>query len=574
MTLIAGIISRNPNRPLPGSAGLSFRSLLSGKGGDAVSVFQDKFSVIAKLDIGAFDEQAEIADPDGAITLVTGEPLITNTGRAADTKTIHRAMLENDPSVLAKARGVFSGVHYRPDGDLVLLTDKLGIRPLYYYVSDGLVAFASTLRIMEEIAEVPKVTDVRAVTEMAGLGFALADRTPYVNIKALRAGEIVRIGKNGVSRRTYWRWDEIDSAGDAKVGLEELSRTFNESIAIRNGADTSTAAYLSGGLDSRCVVAALREQNVAVHTFNFARPATQDQIFGCDFAAAVGTIHHEAPKDAGDVVPDYSSLMADAWTPASDGAQRPHLVWSGEGGSVALGHVHLSEQIVDAMRRGRPDDAIDQYLEREFAEVSRRLFRRRVARRMSELIHEGMLAELSRLNCSDPARNFYLFLLLNDQHRKLARHFENIDIHRLEFQLPFFDSSFIESIVSLPMDDCMRHKLYVRWLRCFPAAVMSVPWQAYPGHEPCPLPVPEGLDYQWSAEYRAVEREARHSRFISQAKELLHGPYFPGRLLSKTNLRIAAWLHRAGLRDYGHLIGPAHAYYSYSKKCSGRYKLA
>lgn len=574
MTLIAGIISRNRNRQLPASACESIRSAMSRHSGDTVSVFQGKFNFLAKLDIGAFGEKAEFAGRDGSITLVAGEPLISTKGRDADTKSIHKGLISNDLSVLAKARGVFAAVHFQPNGELILVTDKLGIRPLYYHVSDEFVVFASALRILEDIAEVPQVTDVRAVTEIAGLGFALADRTPYVGIKALRPAEMICIGNNGITRDVYWQWDQIETA---KLSGDDLTnalyKKFNEAVELRTCGNRSTAAYLSGGLDSRCVVAALRASDVAVHSFDFARPATQDQIFGRDFAAAIGAVHHEVPKDAGDIVPDYSALMANAWLPISDDAERPHAVWSGEGGSVALGHVHLSEEIVDAMRLGNVDSAIDLYLSREFAQVSPRLFRKTLAPRMCELIHEGIREELSKLNCPDPARNFYLFLMLNDQHRKLARHFENIDLHRLEFQLPFFDSACLELIVSMPIDDCLRHKLYVKWLSLFPPAVNTVPWQVYPGHEPCPVAVDEGLDYQWSDEFRSAERDARRTLVMSQANELLRGPHFPRRLLCKSNLRIAAWLHRTGLRDYGHLIGPAHSYYTYSRKCGGRYEL-
>ena len=252
---------------------------------------------------------------------------------------------------------------------------------------------------------------------------------------------------------------------------------------------------------------------------------------------------------------------------------RPNIVWSGEGGSVALGHVHLTEKIVELMRADDIEGAIGEHLARESAQVSPRLFPKAIASKMSHVINDGIRDELRGLNCKDPARNFYIHLLINDQHRKLATHFENIDLHRLEFQLPFFDSSFVELIVSMPVDICLRHRLYVKWLSHFTPAVTSVPWQVYPGHEPCPVPVPAGLDYQWSDDYQIAERAARKRQVTEQAKELFGGPYFPEAVLNRRDLRLAAVVHSTGLRDYGYLIGPARTYHLYSQKCEGRYVL-
>ena len=147
------------------------------------------------------------------------------------------------------------------------------------------------------------------------------------------------------------------------------------------------------------------------------------------------------------MVPDYSALMAEVWAEANSRsdlpAERPAIVWSGEGGSVALGHVHLTEEMVNWMRVGKIDDVIEEHLRRESAQVAPKMFSSKASDILSRSINDGIREELKLFHSHDPARNFYFHLMLNDQHRKLAGHFENIDLHRLEFQLPFFDSSFL-----------------------------------------------------------------------------------------------------------------------------------
>lgn len=545
----------------------------------------DNRSFFVKVDINNFTEPAVQVSPDGSLTLVTGEPLLADarnkeeSGRTKDTEYIHDALTRGDQSIPIKANGIFSAVHYQPaKGTVCLITDRLGLRPLYFFLDEDYLIFASALRILEEIPEIPKRMDLRAVTQIVGLGYALGESTPYADIRMLHGAEIVTVRENNTERQKYSHWDriEISSATEDEI-LSQLFGRFIQAVARRIRDDKVTAAFLSGGLDSRCIVAALREQNVDVHTFNFARPNTQDQLFGLEFAHATGAIHQEVPKKAGDLVPDYSSLLASVWSATnasiSSPAERPGLVWSGEGGSVALGHVHLTEEIVRLMREDRIDDVIKEHLNRESAQVSPRIFKKKVSETLVRSVNEGIREEVSHFDCHDPARKFYLYLLLNDQHRKLANHFENIDLHRLEFQLPFFDSSFLELIVSIPIDLCLRHRLYVKWLSLFQKAVLSVPWQVYPGHQPCPVPIPTNLGYQWADIYQTAERASRKRLVDKQSTELLQSAQFPDEILNRGNLRFASWIHRTGYRDYQYLISPAHTYHHYWQKCSGKYVL-
>ncbi|HEX8921295.1 MAG TPA: asparagine synthase-related protein [Pyrinomonadaceae bacterium] len=585
MTLIAGIVSRG-NHPLPVSACDSLRQLISRHPSDEVMVFKDERSYLLKMDASVYGEPAVKLDENGALTLLAGEPLLSlGNADAWQSRELDVALIHDDcvrggrSGALKRAQGVFCAVHYEAaTGTLKLIADKLCLRPLYYWVDERYVIFASALRILEGVVEIPKKMDVRAVTEIIGLGYPLAQRTPYADICLLKAAEVVLITEKKIARSHYWRWDEITPSSEPEEKLlEKLSAGFESAVARRNRSDTTTIAYLSGGLDSRCVVAALRSQNVRVHTFNFARPHTQDQIFGLDFARQVEAIHEEVPKEAGDHVPDYSSLMAEVWNAskhrAAYPAERPALVWSGEGGSVDLGHVHMSEKIVELMRAGQLDAAIEEYSEREYVYISPKLFRPEVFATLAGVIHRGIREELESLHAEDPARSFYLFLMLNDQRRKLARHFENIDLHRLEFQLPFFDSAFLAAIVAAPVDLCLRHKLYVKWLAYFHPAVTRVPWQAYPGHEPCPLPIPQGLTYQWADEYQAAERATQKQRLTKQATALLRAADFPERILNKRNLRLATWVHATGWRNYEHIIEAAHTFHTYWQKSNGEYAL-
>ncbi len=579
MSIIAGIYCRDKNQIIPNQICNELKSLMSRNSDEDIIVFEDKRTYFVKVDVGAFGEFGHYLDSNGGVSLLAGEPLLSIEGgsREKDLIQIHEGLENNNLEVLTKAQGVFCAVNYQTE-TLSLITDKLGIRPLYYWINEQYVIFASALRILENLSEIPKKMSVRAVTEIAGLGYALGNRTPYENIFLLKSGEVLQIKNGDISHSKYWHWDAIETSSENEENLlQTLFQRFENAIKNRLGNDTATVAYLSGGLDSRCIVGLLSHLKTQVHTFNFARPNTQDQILGRDFAKQASVIHTEVPKEIGDHIPDYSSKMAQAWKESknreANSVERPALVWSGEGGSVALGHVHLSRKIVELMREGKIDAAIEEFIQREHIYISPKLLNSNISREFSKVIQQGIKEELEKNQTKDAARKFYLFLMLNDQRRKLAGHFENIDLHRLEFHLPFFDSAFLEAIVFTPIEMCLEHKLYVKLLNLFPEFVTSVPWQSYPGHEPCPLPIPEGLAYQWDKQYQVNEQKSLKRNLIERGKNLLSAEDFPKDILSKKNIRLAVLAHWTGWRDYSYLIEGASLYHKYWRICQGKYKL-
>jgi asparagine synthetase B (glutamine-hydrolysing) len=580
MTMIAGIFSRN-SQPLADADCAQVRQLISRHPADEVKTFRDTRSFFAKVEIGAFGEAGSFTEPGGALSLLAGEPLLgdSNSNRLEDLTVIHKRASQNDWRVLQQAEGTFCLVHYQPQtATLSLVADKLGIRPLYFWIDDRQVVFATALRVLEGLSFVPKKMDLRAVTELVALGAPLGNRTPYAGISLLQPAEVVQITAAAHTRTCYWRWDEIKPSNVPEVECRAtVYDQFQAATRRRLRSDRSTAAYLSGGLDSRCVVAALRDRGVRTHTLNFARPGTQDYLFGNDFAEKIESIHQSIPKERGDREPDYSELMAlalEGFDETEFAAERPRVVWSGEGGSVLLGHVHLNESIVELMRAGQIDRAIETFVQREHIDVPLKLFRPRILESVRDVVVQGIRDELAEVRAEDAGRNFYLFLMRNDQRRKLTSHFENIDLHRLEFQLPFFDGRFLAAVIAMPLDWCLRHRFYLKWLALFPSPVTAAPWQAYPGHEPCPLPVPNNLAYQWDDAYLAEEDSSQGQNVIAQASQLLGSIDFPDQILNKSKFRLATWLHARGWRDYRYAIEAAQTYHLYAKKCGGEFILS
>ncbi len=577
MTIFAGAFNRS-GRPVRNSLREALRQVITRNPNDTVVGFDDKCAFFLKVDIGAFGESGFHVDSTG-FSLMAGEPLLahddeTSLGRNADLQLLHQEWSQNRWERPATARGVFCAMHYQSrDCKLTLVTDKLSIRPLYYYVDSEYVLFGTALRILENLCELPKLMDLRAVTELLAVSVPLGDRTPYANIARLRPAEVLQVTQMGIKRWQYWRWDSIEERDSQPPDLlRGTHQKFVQAVARRLRTDRRTIAYLSGGLDTRCIVATLRDHDAEVHTFTFAHPETQDQVFGAQFARCAGTRHREILVDFTQPA-DWSMLMANAWQAERHSAvpspERPRLVWAGFGGGEALGGVGIeSESLIELIRNSSLEVAVDAAIAHDGWRFPRRLLTREFADVLACLLRLAIHDEWQNLRFADPARRYYVFRLIHLELLHFFEHFENIDLHRIEMQLPFLDSDFLAFVMTIPIQWCLRHNFYTDLLAQFPPTVVSVPWQAYPGHQPCPIRSSKTVVSQW--ELRPGDIRASQRATLQEVRALLRVKPFPDGILRKDALRAACWLHGLGVRDCQYHLNAAKTFLRYWELCNGK----
>jgi asparagine synthase (glutamine-hydrolysing) len=557
------VFRRAGHPPLTDSAFAGFCEKLSRDCSDTLITVRHPGALLAKVDIGAFGQPAVVDDED-ATTMVAGEPLVEpnqskRVGRYTDVVVLHEALKARRYDALRASRGTFSLAHYeRANHQLTLVTDRLGIRPVYFWSDAATVVFSSTLRLLESLACLVKDVDLRGLSELIAFGYPLGSRTAYANVRLLQPAEMAQFNSASTELTEYWRWQDVERSA---AGLTALSKqafdAFIDGVRLRQRADTNTTAFLSGGLDSRCVVAALRSEDVGVHSFNFARIGSEDRVYGAQVARAAETIHEEYPlNDDFDV--HWSALIASARRRSNRGikrhVERPHLIWSGDGGSVALGHVYMGPPVVQRCLADDLDGAAAAYVGAEQANVPLRLLEPSFARAAAAAPLNGAREELLRLRTAELLQSFYLMLLHNDQHHHLHRHFEDIDLHRVELQLPFFDAEFVAVIASIPIQERLYHRFYNAWLANFPPYVANTYWQAYPGHEGCPVPKSDSLAYQWDPSIAAVQSAKMRWRTVEIGIRVLMSPNFARTLMRRRMLAAATLIHASGLRNFEYVI--------------------
>lgn len=503
-------------------------------------------------------------------SVLAGEPFWDSSGIEDDHYLMSNSIVKKDYKLLKSSRGVFCAAccSFNDRPELFLIVDKLGIRPLYYWYNGHNVVFATQLKFLDSLSCIPKQLDETALSEIVGFGYPLANRTKYKYIKLLREAEILKFTAEGADSITYWRWDKINQQSiSANESTAEAYRIFKEAINLRLHGDTHALAFLSGGMDSRAIIGVLSEIGVQTHALNFSPSRSQDQVFAMQLAERIGCQLHLAYRD-GDFPLGFrcqlASLVQELIQKQEMYADRPRAIWSGDGGSVSLGCVYLDEAIVKTMRTKNRAQALRMFRKKNYHNLPLRAMRRAEAIRLSEFLDNAIISELDRLVC-DPAQSLFLFLMVNDQRRHLHDVYEEIDIHKLEYQLPFFDSTLLEFIFSLPLDYRLNHKFYTDWFKLFPSAVTEVPWQTYPGHVPCPLSFNgnSGLGYQWDKKQLNFKAKLKRSVLggVQGAKICLFAPSIGP--LSRSKLGLVSLVHLLSIKDYGYLIKAGKIYSNY-----------
>jgi asparagine synthase (glutamine-hydrolysing) len=181
-----------------------------------------------------------------------------------DTEVIVHAYEQWGDRCVDRFRGMFGFALWdEPRRRLLLVRDRLGIKPVYYSVTKSGVTFGSEIKSIIEDPDVPRGWSPEALDAYLALQYVPCPRTMYQAMWKLPPGHLLVAENNRVTVRRYW---DLTFTGDGDTSreeeyLEQLDALVNESVRLRLLADVPLGAFLSGGIDSSVVVASMVEQS-------------------------------------------------------------------------------------------------------------------------------------------------------------------------------------------------------------------------------------------------------------------------------------------------------------------------
>lgn len=227
--------------------------------------------------------------------------------------------------------GMFAfAVWDRAAGELVLVRDRIGVKPVYFREAAGELLFASEIKGLLADPAVPREMDEIAAHQYLTFVVPPAPLTMFRGIFKLPAGHLMRVRPGASARVSRW-WDPTSSApggldpaalrDDDACGAE-LMRRLDRAIERRMMSDVPFGVFLSGGLDSSLNVALMaRHMDRPVATFSVGfrdHPEYNELDYARLVARTFSTDHHEVLLDARDAADYLPTLVEEQDEPIAD----------------------------------------------------------------------------------------------------------------------------------------------------------------------------------------------------------------------------------------------------------------
>jgi len=185
----------------------------------------------------------------------------------SDTEVVLRLFLRQGPAALSLLEGMFAVAIWRPiPGELFLARDRLGVKPLYVSEQSGCVIFASELRSVLASECVPRALSREGADSFLRFGATREPHTIIKDVYELGAGAWIKHSGSSKAQGTFWTMasdshqgapiGSVSSYPEAAAHVREL---ILHSVRLRLVSDVPVATFLSGGMDSSCIVASVRE---------------------------------------------------------------------------------------------------------------------------------------------------------------------------------------------------------------------------------------------------------------------------------------------------------------------------
>jgi len=292
----------------------------------------------------------------------------------SDTETIIHAFEEFGASCVHRFNGMFGFAIWDADKrTLFLARDRLGVKPLYYFWDGDTLVFASEIKAILASGLVRKELDPEALWHYLTFRYVPAPLTMWRGIRKLPPGHTLTYDAAARSVEISRYWDipydaPVEPLSDEQE-LEQFTERFLRAVRYRLIADVPVGIFLSGGLDSSAVAAAVNEvHNTSLKTFSVAFDdggRFDETPYARGVAERLGTDHHEVRIGHDEFVEFLPEFVWFSDEPIADpasvplyyvsrlAAQHVKVVLSGEGADEVLAGYTFERTVADWERLRR-----------------------------------------------------------------------------------------------------------------------------------------------------------------------------------------------------------------------------
>ncbi|MBD5469550.1 MAG: asparagine synthase (glutamine-hydrolyzing) [Lachnospiraceae bacterium] len=255
-----------------------------------------------------------------------------------DTEVILYAYAEWGKQCFLRFNGMFAAALYdRKERKLILARDRIGKKPLYYYVYKGHFVFASELKPIMEYPYFEKKIDKSVINHYLCNKYLVAPFCIFEHTYKMIPGTILEYSFGKVTTEYYWdvlgQYQSYSANKENSFAIckKSVNKILQDAVAARLVADVPIGTFLSGGIDSTLITAiAQRNTDTPINTYSigFYDKERNEAPYSAEIAKFLGTNHHEhyvREKDIFDLIDDLSFYYDE---PFSDSSQLPTMLVS------------------------------------------------------------------------------------------------------------------------------------------------------------------------------------------------------------------------------------------------------
>jgi asparagine synthase (glutamine-hydrolysing) len=180
---------------------------------------------------------------------------------SSDTEAILHAYEEFGDACVERLDGMFAfAICDLRQRRLLLARDRLGKKPLFYAVFDGMLHFASEIKALAASPRWDPELDFSALEGYLSLGYFLAPATAYRHVRKLEPAHLMRVADGTIVVRQYWDIQRFDAdSRPTQTLIEEVGQRLSTAVSARLESEVPLGAFLSGGIDSGLIVSYMAE---------------------------------------------------------------------------------------------------------------------------------------------------------------------------------------------------------------------------------------------------------------------------------------------------------------------------
>jgi asparagine synthase (glutamine-hydrolysing) len=225
----------------------------------------------------------------------------------SDTETILHLYRKWGDACLDQLRGMFAFALWDEERKRLLLArDRLGIKPLYYAITDRELLFASEIKAILAAGRIRPELNAPVLPEFLASGFVSGEETFFRGIRKLLPGCTLSFSqREGLKTSRWWklRVERSETARNLGIEGERLRERLTECVRMHLMSDVPVGVFLSGGIDSSALAALMAKMTGdELHTFSvgFEEPGTSELPYARRVARAIGSRHSEVVLHARD----------------------------------------------------------------------------------------------------------------------------------------------------------------------------------------------------------------------------------------------------------------------------------